>query len=101
MEEMQRYIVGTVPDTLFTRNELNQLGKVPLKPSEFDGYVVYPDQKREYKLYHIEKTREPKKQRNDGIRLTATPERSLEEILKRRKEYSIHGTRGIGIKTPK
>lgn len=99
MGDLPQYEVGTVPDTLFTRNELNQLGKVPIDPNEVAGFVVYPDQNREFKLYHIDKTREPKKQKTDGIRLTAVVSRSVTEILERRKEYAVHGTRGIGVKT--
>lgn len=82
----KKYIAGQVPDDLFTRNELQQMGRVALDPQTPDALVYFPDQKREYKLFKLENTRVPKKQIPKGIKLTTT-DRSVEDILAKRKNF--------------
>jgi hypothetical protein len=79
-----RYLPEEVPDYLFTRNELKQMGLVPIDPNEPDAWVNYTDQTWEYKLYHIVKTRKPKPQKNKGISLTIT-NRIVEYIFEKRR----------------
>lgn len=83
---MEKYTAGEVPDHLFTRNELQQMGKVPLDPKVPDALVYFPDQKREYKLFGLENTRIPKKVTPTGIKLTVN-DRSVEDILNKRKNF--------------
>lgn len=80
-----RYNRENVPDILFTDSELKQMGKVPI--GEAEAFVVYADQKREFKLYNINATRDRKKQRNVGLRLTKT-DYSIQEILDKRKRFN-------------
>lgn len=84
-KDLPRYSPDGVPDYLFTRNELKYMGLVPLNVEGFDGLVNYSDQKREYKLFHIEKTRKPKPQQNKGISLTIT-DMSVQDIHKKKKK---------------
>ncbi|WP_420768594.1 hypothetical protein ACNR9V_01010 [Parageobacillus thermoglucosidasius] len=87
MDNLIRYLPEEVPNYLFTRNELKQMGLVPINEEEHEAWVTYTDQKREYKLYHINKTRRPKPQKNKGISLTIT-NRTIDDILeKRRKRF--------------
>ncbi|WML56506.1 hypothetical protein [Neobacillus sp. PS2-9] len=81
---LKSYLPKEVPDNLFTRNELKYMGLVPIEPKEPDALVNYTDQKREFNLYDIEKTREPKRQKGNGISLTIR-DRALEDILKKRR----------------
>ena len=53
-DAVKRYLPEDVPDNLFTKNKLNQMGLVPTQ--EHQAFVVYPEQKREYKLYNINAT---------------------------------------------
>lgn len=86
-DNLKKYLPAEVPDNLFTRNELNYMGLVPIDPTEPDAIVNYTDQKREYNLYDIGNTREPKRQKGNGIPLTIR-DRAVEDILeKRRKRY--------------
>jgi hypothetical protein len=82
---IKKYLPEEVPDNLFTRNELNYMGLVPLDPKAPDAVVNYTDQKRQYNLYDIEKTREPKRQKgNGGIPLTIR-DMTVEAILEKRR----------------
>jgi hypothetical protein len=84
-DNLKRYLPEEVPDNLFTRNELNYMGLVPIEPKEPNAIVNYTEQKREYNLYDIEKTREPKRQKgNGGIPLTIR-DRTIEDILEKRR----------------
>lgn len=83
-DNLKRYLPEEVPDNLFTRNELNYMGLVPIEPKEPDAMVNYTDQKREYNLYDIEKAREPKRQQVNGIHLTIR-DRTVEDILEKRR----------------
>lgn len=83
---METYTAGNVPDHLFTRNELQQMGMVPIDAKTPDALVYFPDQKREFKLFQIESCRTPKKQKPVGIKLTVT-NRTVEDILAKRKNF--------------
>lgn len=98
-DNLLRYLPEEVPDNLFTRNELKQMGLVPIDPEDPDAWVIYTDQKREFKLFHIEKTRKPKPQKKKGISLTTT-NRTVEEILEKRRrrfEYNRKMQQGSDI----
>lgn len=84
-DNLVKYSPEEVPDYLFTRNELQYMGLVPLSVEDYDAWVYYADQKREYKLFHIEKTRRPKPQKNKGLSLTIT-NMTVQDILKKRKK---------------
>jgi hypothetical protein len=86
-DNLKKYLPKEVSDNLFTRNELKYMGLVPIIPKEPDAMVNYTDQRREYNLYDIEKTRKPKAQKVNGISLTIT-DKTVEDILeKRRKRF--------------
>lgn len=67
---------------MFTGNKLSQMGLV--NTEEHVAWVVYPEQKREYKLYDISLTRKRKRQKNSGLILTRN-NMSVEEVLKERE----------------
>lgn len=60
------------------------MGLVPIDEN-IKAWLYYPQQKREYKLFHIDNIRKPKPQKNKGISLTIT-DRTIEDILKKRKK---------------
>lgn len=92
---LKRYLPEEVPDNLFTRNELNYMGRVPIEIKFPDAIVSYEDQKREFNLYEIEKTREPKRQKINGISLTIR-DKNVEDILgKRRKKFGKKQTKSL------
>jgi hypothetical protein len=76
-----RYLPETVPDSLFTKAELSRMGLVPLHDEEV-AYVRYPEQRREYKLFTIDQTREPKRQKSS---LKYKSIDSIENVLTRRQ----------------
>lgn len=78
--DLPRYLPQDVPDHLFTHNELKQMGLVPTQ--EFEAYVLYPEQKREYKLYNVNDARKSKRQ--SGISIIPK-DYIVQEVLKRRK----------------
>ncbi|KAA9012283.1 hypothetical protein [Niallia endozanthoxylica] len=57
-QDTKRYLPEEVPDNLFTQNRLNQMGLTPT--SEHVAFVIYPEQKREYKLFDVSNTRKRK-----------------------------------------
>lgn len=75
-----RYLPEDVPDSLFTKSELSQMGLVHLKDEV--AYVSYPEQRREYKLYFIDHVRVQKKQKSSLILNVVD---TIEEVLNRRK----------------
>nr|WP_304220249.1 hypothetical protein [Fredinandcohnia onubensis] len=81
---LKRYLPEEVPDNLFTRNELKYMGLIPIDPNEPEAWVNYTDRKKEYKLFHIDKTRKPKPHKVNGISLTIT-DRTVEDILEKRR----------------
>lgn len=75
-----RYLPEEVPDFLFTRNELKSMGCVPTQ--EAAAYVSYPEQKKEYPLFHIEETKLTKRQ--SGLSLIRK-DCTIEEVMEKRK----------------
>lgn len=55
-----QYLPEEVPDHLFTQSRLSRMG---LKPTADLAYVVYPEQKTKYKLFHIDETQQRKQQK--------------------------------------
>lgn len=78
--KLERYLPEDVPDHLFTHNKLNKMGLVTT--SVHDAYVLYPEQKNEYKLFDICKTRERKKQKGFSLVVKDMP---VEQVLAERK----------------
>ena len=96
-ENIKQYLIEEVPDNLFTRNELQLMSLVPLNINEPDALVYYPEQERSFKLYDVNKTRQRKKQKPKGIKLTVT-DMEIQDVLKKRKEYikqreTMYGTK--------
>jgi hypothetical protein len=79
-DNLKRYLPEEVPNNLFTQNRLSRMGLSPT--SDHIAYVVYPEQKREYKLYSIDKTRTPKRQK--GLSLVEK-DLTVEQVLAERK----------------
>lgn len=79
-QELKRYLPEEVPNHLFTQNKLNRMGLAAT--SEHVAYVSYPEQKREYKLFDINNTRERKKQK--GLSLVVK-DFTVEQVLEERK----------------
>lgn len=77
---LKRYLPEEVPDYLFTKNRLIRMGLT--STAENIAYVVYPEQKREYKLYDINDTRRTKRQK--GLSLVIK-DLTVEQILVERK----------------
>lgn len=79
-EILMRYLPEEVPDHLFTQNKLNLMG---LAAAEVHvGYVIYPEQKNEFKLYDINATRARKKQKEFSLVITNM---TVEEVIAERK----------------
>ncbi|NEW09515.1 hypothetical protein GK047_26625 [Paenibacillus sp. SYP-B3998] len=74
-----RYLPETAPDSLFTKVELSRMGLVPLHDEV--AYVRYPEQRREYKLFSIDETRESKRQKSSLLFKSVD---STEDVLTRR-----------------
>ena len=83
MGNLKVYLPNAMPDNLFTRNELNSMGLVPINPKEPDALVDFRQQKRVYKLYNIEKTRQPK-MHNKTFSLVVR-NNTIEDILEKRR----------------
>jgi len=78
--EIKRYLPEEVPDHLFTQNRLRRMGLSPTE--EHVAYVMYPEQKREYKLYDVNSTRQPKRQK--GLSLVIK-DMTIDQVLEERK----------------
>lgn len=61
----KRYLPDEVPDHLFTQSRLNRMGLVPT--AEHVAYVVYPEQRQQFKLYDISATRKRKQQKEFSL----------------------------------
>lgn len=83
MENLTTYLANAIPDNLFTRNELNSMGLVPINSEEPDALVDFPQQKRIFKLYDIEKTRQPKMHKKTFSLIVR--DNTVEDILEKRK----------------
>jgi hypothetical protein len=84
-QDIKRYLPEEVPDHLFTQNKLNRMGLATT--SEHVAFVVYPEQKREYKLFDINHTRKRKQQKGFSL---VVKDISVEEVLeKRRHELKV------------
>lgn len=79
-DETPRYLPENVPDSLFTRNELKSMGRIPNQESA--AYVSYPEQKREYPLFQIEETKLTKRQKGFSL---VPKDYTIEEVLDKRK----------------
>jgi hypothetical protein len=79
-DNLKRYLPEEVPNNLFTQNKLSRMGLSPI--NDHIAYVVYPEQKREYKLYSIDKTRKPNRQK--GLSLVEK-DLTVEQVLEERK----------------
>lgn len=75
-----RYLPEDVPDYLFTQNELKSMGRVPA--GEFNAFVKYPEQRNEFKLFHIEDSKMTKKQSKSSMLRSLY---TIEETLEKRK----------------
>ncbi|MGN4127211.1 hypothetical protein ACMGD3_19705 [Lysinibacillus sphaericus] len=83
MENLKVYLPNAMPDNFFTRNELNSMGLVPINPDEPDALVDFRQQKRVYKLYNIEKTRQPKMHKKSFSLIVR--DNTVEDILEKRR----------------
>ncbi|MGZ0086844.1 hypothetical protein ACWNXI_15090 [Caldibacillus thermoamylovorans] len=79
-DNLKRYLPEEVPDHLFTQNKLKRMGLVPTE--EHVAFVVYPEQGREYKLYDIQATRRPKRQKGFSLQIR---DLTVEQVLQERK----------------
>lgn len=78
--EILHYLPEEAPDHLFTQSRLSRMG---LKPTADPvAYVVYPEQKTKYKLFHINETLQRKQQK--GLSLVQK-NATVEQILAERK----------------
>lgn len=79
-QEIQRYLPEEVPDHLFTQNKLNRMGLAPT--SDHVALVLYPEQKREFKLFDLNYTRKRKKQQGFSL---VIKDLTVEQVLEERK----------------
>lgn len=75
-----RFFPEEVPDYLFTQNELKSMGRIPA--GELSAFVTYPEQKNEFKLFHIDNSRLTKKQSRPSLLSNVL---TVEEVLEKRK----------------
>lgn len=85
MVNLTIYLPNAIPDNLFTRNELNSMGLVPIYPEEPDALVDFLKHKRTYKLYKINKTKEPRRQKAKAYSLVVR-DNTVDDILEKRKK---------------
>ena len=78
--KLKRYLPEEVPDHLFTQKKLNRMGLA--STTDHVSYVVYPEQKSEYKLFDINFTRERKKQKGFSL---VVKDMAVKQILNERK----------------
>ena len=83
MGNLKVYLPNAIPDNLFTRNELNSMGLVPINSDKPDALVEFPQQKSIYNLYEIEKTRKPKMHKKTFNLIVR--DNTVEDILEQRK----------------
>jgi hypothetical protein len=79
-DNLKRFTPEEVPDHLFTQTKLNMMGLAA--NADHVAFVVYPEQKNEFKLYDIYATRERKKQKGFSL---VMKDMTIDEVLAERK----------------
>lgn len=79
--QLIKYTPETIPDNLFTKNELKMMGLVATDAES--AYILYSEQNREYKLFNINKTR-PSNFNSQKFSLVKK-DYTIAEILQKRK----------------
>ncbi len=79
-DNLKRYLPEEIPDHLFTQNKLNMMGLAAT--ADHVAYVMYPEQKREFKLFDINVTRRRKQQKGFSL---VNKDMTVEEALEERK----------------
>lgn len=76
----KQYLPEEVPDHLFTQSRLSRMGLAPT--AEHVAYVVYSEQRQQFKLYDINATRRRKQQKGFSL---VQKDATVEQILAERK----------------
>ncbi|MGY0691967.1 hypothetical protein ACW2QC_04140 [Virgibacillus sp. FSP13] len=71
---------------MFNKSKLAKMNLVPT--TEHEAFVVYPEQKRENRLYDINKTQTPKRRQSSGFSLTVR-DQTKENVLQQRREEIV------------
>ncbi|OAB41777.1 hypothetical protein PBAT_20545 [Paenibacillus antarcticus] len=79
-ESIKRYLPEEVPDHLFTQSRLSRMGLA--STGEHVAFVLYPEQRQQYKLFDIDGTKKRKQQK--GLSLVQK-DATVEQILAERK----------------
>lgn len=82
-DNIQQYLPDSVPDLLFTKNELKYMGRVPT--GDPIASVYYPDQKRSFPLFDLQATRTKRKQKGFSL---ISKDMTPQDIIKLRKRAS-------------
>lgn len=89
MDNLHTYRHDQIPNHLFTKNELYQMGLYAVTPDEPDALVSFPEQNRTFNLYDIKKTREPlRKQRRSMLTVR---DLTVDDILEKRQNRHPNG----------
>ncbi|MFC0212454.1 hypothetical protein ACFFK0_08265 [Paenibacillus chartarius] len=84
-ENVMHYLPEEVPDHLFTQSRLSRMGLAPT--AEHVAYVIYPEQRQQFKLFDIVATRKRKQQKGmSGMIKDLTVDEVLAE---RRREMEV------------
>lgn len=79
-DSVKHYLPEEVPDHLFTQSRLSRMGLAPT--AGHVAYVVYPEQRQQFKLYDINATRKRKQQKGFSL---VQKDATVEQILAERK----------------
>lgn len=74
-DDLRRYLPEEIPDHLYTQNKLNMMGLAATA-------VLYPEQKREFRLFDINATRRRKQQKGFSL---VYKDMTVEEVLEEQK----------------
>lgn len=84
-DSLKHYLPEEVPDHLFTQSRLSRMGLAPT--AEHVAYVIYPEQRQQFKLFDISATRKRKQQKGLSGMIKNL---SVEEVLaERRRELEV------------
>lgn len=79
-ESIKHYLPEEVPGHLFTQSRLSRMGLAPTEGHV--AFVLYPEQRRQYKLFNIDGTKKRKQQK--GLSLVQK-DATIEQILAERE----------------
>ncbi|MEF3302491.1 hypothetical protein [Paenibacillus sp. GYB003] len=79
-DSLKHYLPEEVPDHLFTQSRLSRMGLAPT--AEHVAYVIYPEQRQQFKLFDISATRKRKQQKGFSL---VQKDATVEQILAERK----------------